>query len=158
MELSPLIARVLVKALDLWTTPVFSFGVRNGKPFVEFLPTDSPRGSIDERIAKIDAARHNLAEALEAIDELKATAEINKAEVASALERLDEAQNQKAAAEKELQAVRAIAQTDVEVFKKLAGVPSKTDIAKERLVGFLIGVTASIFASIIWWGLTRYWP
>lgn len=98
-----------------------------------------------------EVARRNLAEALEAIDELKSAAEANQAELAIALERLRDAQDQRAAAEKEVKAVQSIAQADVEVFRKLAGVPSKMEIAKERLIGFILGV----LASVIWWALAK---
>lgn len=158
MELPSLITSVLIKGLDLWVTPVFRFGVRNGRPYVELFPKDSQHETIDARLAKIEVARRNLAEALEAIDELKSAAEANQAELVIALERLRDAQDQRASAEKEVQAVRSIAQTDVEVFRKLAGVPSKMEIAKERLIGFILGVLASVIASFIWWALTKYWP
>ena len=158
MELPSLIATLLVKGLDLWTTPVFRFGIRNGLPYAELLPKDSPHETIDARLAKIEFARRNLAEALGAIDELKSAAEANQAELAIALERLRDAQEQRASAEKEVQAVQSIAQADVEVFRKLAGVPSKMEIAKERLIGFILGVLASVIASAIWWALAKYWP
>jgi hypothetical protein len=76
----------------------------------------------------------------------------------AAIERLSTAQAERVAAERELQAVRAIAQNDVAVFQKLAGVPSKIDIAKERVVGFVLGVLASVAASGVWWLVTRAWP
>lgn len=158
MELPTILASALYKGLELWTTPVLRFRIRPDRVLVEFMPKDSPRQNIDERIAKIEAARHNLTEALGAIDELKLAAEKNKAELAEALQRLTSTQAQKAHAEKELQTVREIAQSDVEVFKKLAGVPSQTEIAKERFVGFLLGITASVLASGIWWLLSKEWP
>ena len=134
------------------------FRVRPDRVSVEFLPKDRPHQSVDERIAKIETARHNLTEALSAIDELKLAAEKNKTELAEALQTLSSTQEQKASAEKELQAVRQIAENDVGAFKKLAGVPSRREIARERLIGFLIGIAASVLASGLWWLLGKSWP
>jgi chromosome segregation ATPase len=106
---------------------------------------------IDERIAQIDVARDSLESALSAIGELKAAAERNKEELRTALGRIEEARAAEAAAEKELENVKQIAQADVEVFKKLAGVPSRAQIARERFIGFVIGVVASLAA----WGILR---
>jgi hypothetical protein len=158
MELPSLVASFLIKVLDLWTTPVFRFGIRYGRPYAELLPKDSPHETIDARLAKIEVARRNLAEALEAIDELKLAAEENQVELAIALERLRDTQNQRVSAEREMQTVKSIAQADVEVFRKLAGVPSRMEIAKERLIGFILGVLASVIASALWWALAKYWP
>jgi uncharacterized protein involved in exopolysaccharide biosynthesis len=158
MQIPSLIASILIKALDLWTTPVFRFGIRGGMPYAELLPKDSAHETIDARLAKIEVARRNLEEALGAIDELKSAAEANRAELAVALERLRDAHIQRATAEKEVQAVQSIAQADVEVFRKLAGVPSKSEIAKERLIGFILGVLASVIATAVWWALAKYWP
>lgn len=155
-----IVAAALAKALDLWTTPILRVGFQDGKPTVDYFPERTERASVDERILKIDAARKNLHDAIDAIDELKVAAEQNKAELASAIERLNDAKLQQDAAQRELEAVRDIAQSDIEVFKKLAGVPSQRQIAKERFIGFLIGIAASIAAAGLWqlgaWLLATY--
>ncbi|MGE0351054.1 hypothetical protein [Hydrogenophaga sp.] len=143
-------AAILSKVLELWTKPVFRFGVQDGRPTVELFPERYEPASLDERIQRIDAARRNLIEALDAIDELKAAAEENKAELAAAIERLNSANRQRVTAERELAAVRDIAQSDIDVFKKLAGIPSQREIAKERFIGFLLGIAASIAAAGLW--------
>lgn len=157
-----LLAAVLFKALDLWTKPVLRFGIEDGKPTVEFFPERTERVNVDQRIQKIDAARRNLCEALDAIDELKAAAEENKTELSIALELLNTVRTDQKSAERELTAVRDIAKSDIEVFQRLAGVPSQKQIAKERFVGFLLGVTASIVAAAIWqlgaWTWQQYGP
>lgn len=157
-----LIATALSKALDLWTKPVLRFGIEDGKPTVELFPERTDRASVDERIQKIDAAKHNLSEALDTIHELKVAAEQNKAELSVALERLNDAKLQQMTAERELTAVRDIARSDIEVFQRLAGVPSRKQIAKERFIGFLLGITASIVAAGLWtlgeWLWQRLWP
>ena len=153
-----MLARVLIKLLDVWTFPVLRFGVKGGFPYAELLPGEASSETVDQRLEKIEMAKRNLEDALGAIEELQRAAEENKVELAAAIERLNTAQEQRISAERELQAVRAIAQSDVAVFQKLAGVPSKFDIAKERVVGFVLGVLASVAASGIWWLVTRFWP
>lgn len=158
MELPSALAQILLKLLDVWTFPVLRFGIKGGLPYAELLPGETRAETVDERLAKIEVAKRNLEDALAAIEELRRTAEENKMELAAAIERLSEARTERLLAEKELQVVRSIAQNDVAVFQKLAGVPSKIDIAKERVVGFVLGVLASVAASGIWWLVTRIWP
>jgi hypothetical protein len=158
MDSISIIATILTKALDLWTKPVLRFGIEDGRPTIEFNPVPIQRASVDERIAKIEVAKRNLTEALEAMEELQQAAEENKAELATAIERLGLAQKERSSAERELEAVRGIAQSDIEVFKKLAGVPSRMAIAKERFIGFLLGICASVIASGLWWGVMKLWP
>jgi hypothetical protein len=81
-------------------------------------------------LAKIEVAKRNLEDALAAIEELRRTAEENKMELAAAIERLSEARTERLLAEKELQVVRSIAQNDVAVFQKLAGVLQRLTLPK----------------------------
>ena len=158
MEL-PYLAAAFIKTLsDVLSKPVMRIGTKNGLPYVDVVFEETPRQTIDERIAKIDAARSNLAEAISAIDELKAAANSNKADLESALERLGQTQAKHDDAKRELELVRQVASSDVETFQRLAGVPSKSQIAKERALGFVFGVLASLIASVVWWLLTKYWP
>lgn len=109
--------------------------------------------TIDERIAKIDAARTNLVDGLKAIDELKATAEENKLELNRALERLDELQAERQSAESELEDIRQIASADVTSFRRVIGIPSKSEIRRQQFVGFISGVVASLVTvGILWFG------
>ena len=134
------------------------FHIRSDTASVELMPKGTPRQSIDERIEQIESARLSLVEALGAIDELKLGAERNKLELASTLQALAATQTQSASAEKELETLREIARSDIAVFQKLAGVPSRREVAKERFIGFLVGVAASVLASALWWGLSKCWP
>jgi hypothetical protein len=158
MELPHIIAAFLKTVSDVLSQPVLRIGTRNGRPYADIVFESTPRQSIDERIAKIDAARANLAEALSAIDELKAAANANKADLEAALEQLGQTQEAHSAAVRELSVVRQIADSDVEVFRRLAGVPSPSQIAKERALGFLFGVVASLLASGLWWAIAKLWP
>jgi hypothetical protein len=158
MELPYIVAAFLKTLTDVMSKPVLRIGTMNGVPFADIVFDDKPRQTIDERIAKIDAARNNLADALIAIDELKAAAGTNKADLEVALEQLGRTQAEHTAARKELELVRQVANSDVETFQRLAGVPSKLHIAKERALGFVFGVLASLLASGIWWAVTKLWP
>lgn len=158
MELPRIVAVFLKTLVDVMSQPVLRIGTKNGIPFADIVFDSLPRQSIDDRIAKIDAARANLAEALDAIDELKIAAKDNKADLEAALEQLGQTHAAKFAAERELSVVRKIADSDVEVFRRLAGVPSTSQIAKERALGFIFGVIASLLASGIWWLIANVWP
>ena len=158
MKLPPLIASALYKFMRVWTTPVLQFHIRADRASVEFMPKGAPRQSIDERIEQIESARLSLVEALDAIDELKFAAERNKLELVATLQTLAATQTQSATAEKELEAVREIAKSDIGVFQRLAGVPSRRQVAKERFIGFLLGIAASVLASAVWWALSKWWP
>ncbi|MDT5063229.1 MAG: hypothetical protein QOH63_3688 [Acidobacteriota bacterium] len=113
------------------------------------------KGSIDERIAKIDAAKANLLEGLKAIDELKAAAESNKKEAEIALKQIATLEENKAGLQKELEAIKSVVQSDVDAFRKIAGVPSQATIRRERIIGFISGVIASTISAGIVWGIVK---
>lgn len=158
MELPRIVAAFLSTLTAAMSQPVLRIGTRNGRPYADIVFDSAPRQSIDERIAKIDAARANMAEALSAIDELKEAANTNKADLEAALEQLGQTRAAKSAAERELNVVRKIANSDVEVFRRLAGVPSRSQVAKERALGFVFGVIASLLASGLWWLIAKLCP
>jgi len=153
VEVTGFWGRALAVALRVWTTPVLGMRVDRERVQVSFLPPRPEASEIDERLAQIDQARESLVSALSAVDDLRATSERNKTELRDALERIEQARAEKAVAEKQLQGVRQIAQADVEVFRSLAGIPSRAQIARERFVGFIVGVAASLMASGILWAL-----
>ncbi len=103
--------------------------------------------SIDERIRKIDVARANFVDGLAAIDELRKSAEENKKEVQEAMQQLTILARDKEQLQKKVQSVRQVISSDVETFREIAGVPSPADIRRERVVGFISGVIASVVAS-----------
>ena len=78
-----------------------------------------------------------------------------RAELEAIRSELKETVAHKASAEHELDTVKKMAEADVEVFRRVVGIPSRRDIAKERLVGFVIGVIASLAAALIWRLLAR---
>jgi len=84
-------------------------------------------------------------------DELRDEADRNKQDLAKALAELSTVQVNKATAERELYAVKEAVNVDIEVFRSLARIPNDAQIKRERLMGFITGVLASIIASAIWW-------
>lgn len=104
---------------------------------------------VDARIKKIDAARDNLQDAIQAIDELRDQADLNKKELRDALSRIDEVEKQKSELNNELQTLQKIAEADTNAFRRIVGLPTKGDVWRERLLGFGSGVVASVVASII---------
>ncbi|MCB1589223.1 MAG: hypothetical protein KDI56_10010 [Xanthomonadales bacterium] len=125
---------------------------------VSFYPKEDPVEGIDERIAKIEIAKELLIQAVATMDDLRKTAESNKREVRATLAQLQEVGGKREAAKSELMQVRRLASADIEVFRKVAGIPSPAQIRRERLLGFVLGVLASIAATAIWWLASRYFP
>ena len=107
--------------------------------------------SIDERIAKIEEAKTSLLEGVRLIDELREAAEKNKKEAEFAIAQINKLEIDKVSMQQELDAIRRIAESDVNTFRKIAGVPSATDIRKERIIGFVVGVVSSLVASGVIW-------
>lgn len=114
---------------------------------IEIIFNHQVEASIDERIRKIDLARANLVEGLSAIDELRKSAEDNKREVQAALEQLAMLEQDKTELQEKLDSVRQVISSDVQTFRDVAGVPSPSSIRRERVIGFVSGVVASMVAS-----------
>jgi len=108
---------------------------------------DNQTGTIDERIKKIEDAKQNLIDGLAAIEELEKEAENNKKEVTAALLQLEELKRSRNDIEIELEETKEIISSDVNAFRKVAGVPSNRQFRKERMLGFVSGVIASLIAS-----------
>lgn len=151
MKFTSRIAATLARALYLWfelfdriyRTNIHLRGDDSGLSISLERPP-SRIGSIDDRIAQIDSAREHLADALEAIDHLKQSAEHSKTELAHLQQRFAALEEKKANAESRLEKVKEATRTDVETFRTLAGIPN---IKKERLVGFVSGIFASLVAA-----------
>lgn len=129
------------------------FRIRGGAIEVSF--DRKVEENIDERIRKIDVARANLVDGLSAIDELRQSAEDNKKEVQAALEQLAVLEKDKAHLQEKLQSVRQVISSDVQAFREVAGIPSQSDIRRERVVGFVSGVIASIVASGVIYAIAK---
>lgn len=159
-DLPPLASKIVSNLLRLWTTPIVTFQTRGSKVSVKFGPEFPGFGislskSIDERLAQIDEARASLHSALAAVEELKDIADKNKADLADALSQLSLAQESKLIAEKEADLAKQVATADVDAFRRVVGIPSRKQIALERLFGFGLGVAASLVASVVWWAVAR---
>ncbi|OEZ55467.1 hypothetical protein DUGA6_53790 [Duganella sp. HH105] len=107
--------------------------------------------NIDQRVARLDEARNALMESLQAIDELRREADGNKLDLARVIAELSAVKVDKAEAERELFAVKKAVDVDVEVFRSIARIPDDAQVKRERLIGFVTGVLASVIASAIWW-------
>jgi hypothetical protein len=88
-----------------------------------------------------------LLEGLRAIEDLKQLAEANKKEAGDAIDQLDRLSRDKTHLEQELKAIRSVVNSDVTAFQRVAGVLGPAEIRRERLLGFVSGVIASITAS-----------
>ena len=155
MAFSDTARKVLANALALWGTPVLSFEIRNGKAYVKLLPELQTMQPLDKRIAQIDTAKESLLAAISAIDEMKVEAEKNKADLQKLTSELTVARSEKKTVSVELDQLRTVAQAEIDAFRKLAGVPTSRQIAVERFIGFIIGVAASLAATLIWYLATK---
>lgn len=108
---------------------------------------DNSMGSIDERIKKIEIAKQNLIDGLSAIKELETEAENNKNEIKKALLEIQKLRVNKDDLEKELNSIKQVISSDVSSFKKIAGIPTEMQKKRERILGFISGVIASVLAS-----------
>ena len=144
------LARILSKyfdILDFIFAPIFPRTIRD----VMLSAADAQtKGSIDERIAKIDAAKSNLMESLEALDELKAQAAANKEEMQRALLAIEQLEKQKTVAQTELNTLKSVSELDSSALKKLFNVPTSSRIWLERFYGLITGILASIIAAYVW--------
>jgi chromosome segregation ATPase len=113
--------------------------------------------SIDDRIAKIEIARTNLEEALEAIDDLRRTADKNKIQLDQAMAKLASIEDKKSLVAGELESLARIRDADVGAFRRIMGVQTDFDKWKERAIGFITGIIGSILASILWHFVTKYY-
>ena len=115
--------------------------------------TEQNAKSIDERISKIDLAKKNLLESLSAIDELKTEAENNKLEFEKTINDLNRIKTDKSTLETEYDSLKQLSTKELNSLKTLIGIPDKN---KERLIGFVSGIVASLIASGIIFLIT-YW-
>jgi ethanolamine utilization protein EutA (predicted chaperonin) len=114
---------------------------------------NASEASVDERLLKIDNARQNLSEALQAIEELADQAGKQKQELETLTAAVTNALNEKAAATDELAQIRGLVSLDTRAVRKALEVPTRTQRWLERFIAFAFGIGASFLASIIyeWW-------
>lgn len=110
----------------------------------------SSKTSVDERLRKIEVARSNLSEALEAIDDLKSEAEKNSRALADLTYKLSEREREKGDLDAKLNELRTLTDVSAATVQSVFRVPTRASIWAERAIGFLIGVGASVVASIIY--------
>lgn len=106
--------------------------------------------SLDERLAKIDVARENLAEALRAMDEIRDQAKDNKHALEALNRELEGTSREKENAAKEIETLRSLAQLDIETVRRALGVPTARRRMGELSFSFILGIIASLAAAWIW--------
>lgn len=118
------------------------------------------RDSIDARLVKIDAARAGLEDALSAMDDLKATAEQNKADLQRLERAIEKAEGQKADLSAELSALKQLAALDSSSVRRALRMPTRVDIWRERIIAFTAGIAASVVATLLWelWIKSQFFP
>jgi hypothetical protein len=130
------------------------FELRGGPLGLSLLFREEAERSVDERIALIDAARANLALGIQAIEELQTEAEKSRQEIQAAAQQIALLQRDRQTLQQQRDEVKRIVAADVTAFQQLAGVPSRAAIRRERWIGFVSGVSASLMATGIGWLIT----
>ncbi|MDR7145168.1 hypothetical protein [Rhizobium sp. BE258] len=122
-----------------------SMGLSLGIDIVEALSRE--KGDVDKRLAKIEAARENLLEALSAIDDIKIAAQEHKKELAEIQTSVKEIgkERDKLTADKNLLVQMTAAEKDR--LREMLGVPT-------RLQSVLIWVGTFIFGCLTTWIVT----
>lgn len=114
---------------------------------------------IDERLAKIEAARANLQDALGAIEELAVEAEQNKRDLRRLQEAVDHASTERENVNAQLDVLKSLQTLDSEAMRRALKLPTATDIWRDRIFAFVAGVIASIVATLAWeWLIKPMFP
>lgn len=108
------------------------------------------KGTLDERISKIDHARENLRDALAAMEEMHVEAEQNRRALEALKQSVTDAESKQASAKNELDNIRTLANLDTEAVRNVLGVPTVAQKWVERALAFVLGVVASLLAAWIW--------
>jgi hypothetical protein len=114
------------------------------------------RTPLDERLAKIEEAKRNLAEALTAIEELEGQAQENSRSLAVLTAKLDDAEKTKSLVQEDIDTLREAAKLDANGLRKGLGIPGPVGQVVALVISFCLGVAASLTANYLWqftpWG------
>lgn len=108
------------------------------------------REPMDQRLAKIEAARENLTDALTALEDLQTEAQANSRALTELTVRLDKAEERKSIVQKDIHTLRELAKLDAESVRKGLGIPTRGKVWLERGFAFVLGIVGSIIASWLW--------
>lgn len=105
---------------------------------------------VDARLVKLELAKQNMQEALEAIDGLQELATRNKTEIAQLNRMLQKAHLDKAAVSGEIETLKSLASLDSNAVKKALGLPSRMGVILGWLFSFVLGIATSFSASYLY--------
>ena len=120
-----------------------------GAVSIELKASSDPK-NVELRLAKIESARENLAEALAAMDDLKSAAEENKRDLDRLNEAITSAQAEKEGLTAQLNTMKQLATLDSEFVRQVLRVPGAVEMWRERIYGFGSGIAGSIISSYVW--------
>lgn len=93
---------------------------------------------------------------MEALDELKKTAEQNRDDLMRLNAAIIKAEEQKVFYQSQMEVTKAMAQFDSAQLRETLSIPSNRDVWRERIIAFTLGFLASVLASAIWeYGIKR---
>jgi hypothetical protein len=114
------------------------------------------KNATDDKIKKLEIAKANLLEGLSAIEELQKDAEVSKKHLDKTLKEIDGLKADKNRLTSEVVEIQKLKDSDVLVFRELAGVPTPKQKRTDRWVGFITGIITSIVAAPIIWAIGKY--
>ena len=90
------------------------------------------RSPIDQRLAKIEEAKKNLAEALTAIEDLQTEAQTNSRALSQLTAKLDKAEQRKTVIQRDIDTLRELSKLDAESVRTGLGIPTRLQVWFER--------------------------
>jgi len=104
------------------------------------------RSTFNETINKVETAQNNLADAVEAIEIIKEEVISEKAKLDDLLKDVQRKRNEHERTSSELKTAQELLEKDQEKLKVALGI----NTTRDRILGFVGGVVASIVATALW--------
>lgn len=155
-QLATITAKVVVSIVDEIGKILRKSRIVLRLPFIQW-EINTTSQTIDERIEKLDDAKEALTQGLAAIDELHGDAKRHKKEVQKALLDLNALNSETEELEAKKESIAKILESEVSAFQDVAGIPSASQQSRDKILGFISGVIASLVASgLIYFGALIY--
>lgn len=146
--------QLIVNIVDSLKKLLIRSKIRVDLPFIQW-EINTTSSSIDDRLSKLNDAKAALESGLQAIGELKVDATRHKSEVRSALEKLAQLTRETKVLEGQKEEIAEVLDSNISAFRMAVGIPSKAEQNKDKILGFISGVLASLVAAALIYGGTE---